>query len=233
VKAPRRAPEAGDLLAGDDHDFVVNLYLALLRRWPDERGYRTFLEMVAGRPERRIDALRLMAESEEARRDGGAAMEIAPGPVVPAAPRRALAVALDLRTSWLRDQVAELREAVELLGGAGGPELSALAAELIEARDAALRSEIGALRREVAELRGRLEASGAAAPAEPPRDSGPGGGAADPLPGRLADYVCDLLALSEARFEARLRAMEARIMQPPPPASPLAPPPAPPDPPGG
>ena len=33
MKAPRRAPpEAGDLLAGDDHDFVVNLYLALLRR---------------------------------------------------------------------------------------------------------------------------------------------------------------------------------------------------------
>jgi hypothetical protein len=32
VKAPRRAPEPGDLLSGDDHDFVVNMYLALLRR---------------------------------------------------------------------------------------------------------------------------------------------------------------------------------------------------------
>lgn len=108
MKAPRRAPEPGDLLAGDDHDFVVNLYLALLRRWPDEAGYRHFLDMVAGRPERRLDALREMVESEEVRRDG-AALEIGPGPIVPADPRRALAMALDLRTSWLRDQVAELR----------------------------------------------------------------------------------------------------------------------------
>ena len=60
MKAPRRAPEPGDLLAGDDHDFVVNLYLALLRRWPDEAGYRHFMGMVAGRPERRLDALRQM-----------------------------------------------------------------------------------------------------------------------------------------------------------------------------
>ncbi|MBD0270677.1 MAG: DUF4214 domain-containing protein [Acetobacteraceae bacterium] len=212
MKAPRRAPAAGDLLAGDDHDFVVNLYLALLRRWPDEAGYRDFLGMVAGRPERRIDALRRMAASEEARRDGDAP-EIGPGPVVPTDPRRALAVALDLRTAWLRDQVTELREAVDLLGGAGGPELSALAAELIEARDAALRSEIGALRREVAELRGLLDRrSGAADPSSFDADAGPSP-TADPLPRRLADYVGDLLAITEARFEARLRATEARGLQ--------------------
>ena len=206
MKAPRRAPEPGDLLAGDDHDFVVNMYLALLRRWPDEAGYRHFMGMVAGRPERRLDALRQMAESEEVRR-AGLAVEIGPGPVVPADPRRALAVALDLRTSRLRDQVAELREAVELLGGAGGPELSALAAELIEARDAALRSEIAVLRREVAEavaeLRGLL-GRGETADGPPP--------AGDPLPGRFADYVGDLLALTEARLEARLRALEARTL---------------------
>ncbi len=211
MRAPRRAPEPGDLLAGDDHDFVVNLYLALPRRWPDEAGYRHFMGLVAGRPERRLDALRQMAESEEVRR-AGVSVDIGPGPVVPAAPRRALAVALDLRTSWLREQVAELREAVELLGGAGGPELSALAAELVEARDAALRSEIAALRREVAEavagLRGLLDRGDAAAGPPP---------AADPLPGRLADYVGDLLALTEARFEARLRALEARMLSAPPP----------------
>ena len=210
MKAPRRAPEPGDLLAGDDHDFVVNLYLALPRRWPDEAGYRHFMGMVSGRPERRLDALREMAGSEEVRR-AGVPVEIGPGPVVPADPRRALAVALDLRTAWLRDQVAELREAVELLGGAGGPELSTLAAELIEARDAALRSEIGVLRREVAtalaELRGLLDRRGG---------GGAGGGpppvADDPLPGRFADYVGDLLAIAEARFEARLRALEARAL---------------------
>ena len=188
----------------------------MLRRWPDDGGYRNFLDMVAGRPERRIDALRRMAESEEARRGGGEAMEIGPGPVVPADPRRALAVALDLRTSWLRDQVAELREAVELLGGAGGPELSNLAAELIEARDAALRSEIAALRREVAELRGLLGERGGGADAAGRPSPDPGADrAADPLPGRLADYVCELLAATEARFEARLRAAEARAMRAP------------------
>ncbi len=212
MKAPRRVPEPGDLLAGDDHDFVVNLYLALPRRWPDEAGYRHFMGLVAGHPERRLDALRQMAESEEVRR-AGAPMEVGPGPVVPADPRRALAVALDLRTSWLRDQVAELREAVELLGGAGGPELAGLAAELIEARDAALRSEIGALRREVAaaigELRGLIDRREGAAGGGPPDPAPPGG---DPLPRRLADYVGDMLAVAEARFEARLRALEARTL---------------------
>ena len=212
MKAPRRrAPEPGELLAaGDDHDFVVNLYLALLRRWPDDAGYRHFLGMVAGRPERRLDALRQMAGSEETRR-AGVSMEVGPGPVVPADPRRALAVALDLRTSWLRDQVADLREAVALLGGAGGPELAGLGAELVEARDAALRSEIGTLRREVAEaigeLRGLLDPRRSADSRDPPPP------AADPhLPGRLADYVGDLLAIAEARFDARLRALEARML---------------------
>jgi len=219
VTAPRRAPEAGDLLAGDDHDFVVNLYLALLRRWPDEAGYRHFMGAVSGRPERRLDALREMAASEEARR-AGAAVEVGSGPVVPADPRRALAVALDLRTAWLRDQVAELRDAVEWLGGAGGPELSALSAELIEARDAALRSEIGALRREVleavGELRGLLARPGGTGgpPPDPPRPV-----AAEALTGRqVADYVGDLLAAAEARFEARLRALEARAIGTRPPA---------------
>jgi Domain of unknown function (DUF4214) len=215
VKAPRRAPEPGDLLAGDDHDFVVNLYLALLRRWPDEAGYRHFMDMVSGRPERRLDALRLMAESEEVRR-AGQAMEIGPGPVVPADPRRALAVSLDLRTAWLRDQVAELREAVELLGGAGGPELAGLGAELIEARDAALRSEIGALRREVAAALGEMrdlldggrDGAGIGTGVERPPSTAPLTGEA------VADYVGDLLAVAEARFEARLRALEARALAP-------------------
>jgi Domain of unknown function (DUF4214) len=218
VKAsPRRALEPGDLLAGDDHDFVVNLYLALLRRWPDEAGYRHFMDMVSGRPERRLDALRQMAESEEVRRESGgaAAMEVGPGPVVPADPRRALAVALDLRTAWLREQVAELREAVELLGGVGGPELAGLGAEMIEAREAALRSEIAALRRETAgaldAMRGLLDRQGGGGTGEPSPDRLPPA-AADPLPGRFADYVGDMIAIAEARFEARLRALEARTL---------------------
>lgn len=205
---PRRVPEPGELLAGDDHEFIVNLYLALLQRWPDEAGYGHFLEMVAGRPERRLDAVREVAGSEEARR-AGTASEIGPDPVPPLPSRSALAVSLDLRTAPQRDEVAKLRTAVELLGGAGGPELAGLAAELIEARDAALRSEIGGLRQEVAAALGAVrtlrERPDGASP-EPPA------AAADPLPARLADYVADLLAITEARFEARLRALEARSM---------------------
>jgi hypothetical protein len=137
------------------------------------------------------------------------------GPVVPADPRRALAVALDLRTAWLREQVAELREAVELLGGVGGPELAGLGAELIEARDAALRSEIAALRRETAgaldAMRGLLDRHRGGGTGEPSPDRLPSA-AADPLPARFADYVGDMIAIAEARFEARLRALEARVL---------------------
>lgn len=211
MKAARRALDAGDLLGGDDHDFVVNLYLALLRRWPDETGYRHFMGLVAGRPERRLDAIRLMAGSEETHRVGGS-VEIGAGPVVPADPRRALALSLDLRTTWLQEQLADVRRALELLAGAGGPELSALGAELIEARDAALRSEIGALRREVGasleELRGLLGARGAAAAAA--ADGAAEGG---PPARQVVDYVADLLSVAEARFEARFRALEARVME--------------------
>ena len=205
MKAPRRAPAPGDLLVGDDHDFVVNLYLALLRRWPDEAGYRHFMGMVAGHPERRLHAMRLMAESEEVQRADGR-LDIGDGPVVPADPRRALAVALDLRTSWLRDQVAELREAVELLAGAGGPELAGLTAELIEARDAALRSEIGALRREVAAALGEMRSLLGPTVRRGRRTASAGSASRPPMrcrDGRCADYVGDLLALARSAGSRR------------------------------
>ncbi|MBV1799608.1 DUF4214 domain-containing protein [Siccirubricoccus sp. G192] len=216
---PGRSIEAGDLLHGEDHDFVVNLYLALLRRWPDPGGYRHHLDMVANRPERRVEAIRLMAGSEEARR-AGAAVAIGPDPVLPSDPRRALAAMLELRTGWLQEQVAQLREAVELLSGPGGPELAGLGAELIEGRDAALRSEINALRRETGQ---RLEAildllrqqgvvlgapaAGPEAPVATPEER-----AAQAVSRLVADYVGDLLAIAETRFEARLRAIEARLL---------------------
>jgi Domain of unknown function (DUF4214) len=212
---PRRALEAGDLLFGEDHDFVVSLYLALLRRWPDPGGYHHYREMVANRPERRIDAIRQMAGSEEARRAGAAIAIPASGPVLPSDPRRAMAAALELRTAWLRDQVMELREAVELLGGPGGPELAGLGAELIAARDAELRSEINALRREMGErmdaLLELLRRHGVPVPAAE-RPATPEERAAAAVSRLVADYVGDLLAITEARFEARLRAVEARLL---------------------
>lgn len=214
VNAPRRRFEAGDLLLGEDHDFVVNLYLAVLGRWPDAAGYRHYMDMIANRPERRVEAMRLMASSEEARR-AGSALEIGSGPVLPSDPRRALAATLALRTDWLQEQVATLGEAVELLGGPGGPELAGLGIELVEAREAALRSEINVLRREMTE---RLEAvlellRQQGLPVGPaPRASTPEERAAEAVSRLVADYVGDLLAATEARFEARLRAIEARLL---------------------
>ena len=215
---PRRPVEAGDLLFGEDHDFVVNLYLAALRRWPDPGGYHHYLGMVANRPERRIDAIRQIAGSEEARR-AGTAIAIPPGPVLPADPRRAMAAMLDLRTEWLREQVAGLREAVELLGGPGGPELAGLGTELIEARDAELRSEINALRRETGErleaLAGLLRDRGGLPPpqaASPLAHATAEERAAAAVSRLVTDYVGDLLSISETRFESRLRAIEARLL---------------------
>jgi hypothetical protein len=214
VNAPRRRFEAGDLLLGEDHDFVVNLYLAVLGRWPDAAGYRHYMDMIANRPERRVEAMRLMGGSEEARR-AGSALEIGSDPVLPSDPRRALAAVLALRTGWLQEQAAAVREAVELLGGPGGPELAGLGAELVEVREAALRSEINALRRGMTErlesvlelLRQQGVPLGAA-----PRPATPEERAAQAVSRLVADYVGDLLAVTKARFEARLRAIEARLL---------------------
>ena len=43
---------AADLLVGTDEDFVINLYLACLGRWPDPPGYEHLLAKVPGRPKR-------------------------------------------------------------------------------------------------------------------------------------------------------------------------------------
>jgi hypothetical protein len=61
---------AAHLLPGTDREFVVNAYLAILGRWPDEGGLAHHLGFVAGRPERRIEALRNMLASEEAKLRG-------------------------------------------------------------------------------------------------------------------------------------------------------------------
>src|SRR3954471_4792516 len=151
--------EAADLIGGENHDFVVNLSLAVLGRWPDAAGYRYYRELVAGRPERRLEALREVAGSEEAKRSGNPG-RFGGGPAVPPGPSRVLAVSLALRTEWLQQEVARLQEAVGLLGGAG------FAGDLIESRDAALHFEMNALRREVTErLDGLLGPAGGEAAA--------------------------------------------------------------------
>lgn len=202
-----RTIQPGDLLFGEDHDFVVNAYIALLGRWPDAAGHAHYTAAIHNQPERRVEVLHALAGSEEARRPGrsGPRVVFPEGPILPSDPRHALAVALDLRTSFLRAETERLQEALDLLGGPGGPQLAGLGSELLEAREAELRSEIEALRRE---MRARLEGlrgvlPGAASTAEER--------VAEALARSLADYVCDMIAVAETRFEARLRALEARI----------------------
>ncbi|MBX9702298.1 MAG: DUF4214 domain-containing protein, partial [Acetobacteraceae bacterium] len=153
VHGSRRVIQPGDLLFGEDHDFVVNAYIALLGRWPDAAGHAHYVAQIHNQPERRVEVLRALAGSEEARRPGGGAprVEFPDGPILPSDPRHALAVALDLRTGFLQAEIARLREALELLSGPGGPELAGLGSEILEAREAELRSEIESVRREMRE----------------------------------------------------------------------------------
>ncbi|WP_149539693.1 DUF4214 domain-containing protein [Siccirubricoccus phaeus] len=208
MAAPRRRFEAGDLLFGEDHDFVVTLYVALLRRWPDPGGYAHYHGLIADRPERRPDALREMLESEEAKRVA-APIHLPPGPILPTDPLAALQAVLAIRSEFLAEQLLELREALAVQDGAG---LGGLGAEVIEARDAALRQELALLRREVGErlegVAGLLRGAGASESALATAEER----AAAALAPLLAGYVGDLLAASQLQMEARLRALEARIL---------------------
>ena len=205
-----RTIQPGDLLFGEDHDFVVNAYLALLGRWPDAAGQAHYIAAIRNRPERRVEVLQALAGSEEARRPGrpGPRVVFPEGPILPSDPRHALAVALDLRTGFLRAETERLQEALELLGGPGGPQLAGLGSALLEAREAELRTEIEALRRE---MRERLDGIAGAVPGAAGTLATAEERIAQALARTLADYVGDMIAVAETRFEARLRALEARI----------------------
>lgn len=215
-----RSLAPGDLLFGEDHDFVVNAYIALLGRWPDEAGRAHYMAAIHNQPERRVEVLRALAGSEEARRPGrtGPVVTFAEGPILPSDPRHAMGVALDLRTGFLHAEIERLREALELVSGPGGPELAGLGSELLEAREAELRSEIAAVRREMRErldgVLGLLREAGRLPEGAPDPAATAEERIAQALARTLADYVGDLIAASEARFEARLRGIEARLAAP-------------------
>jgi len=197
MTTPRRHFEAGDLLAGDDHQFVVNTYVALLRRWPDRAGYEHYLEVVRTHPERRIDMLRDMAASEEAQR-AGTSLDMGDGPIVPADPRRAFTLMLELRTEVLQDELERLRQTIADLVQGGTGDLARLDGELAETREARIAQDIADLRRQIRR----------AAPLEATPPAVVDAAAA----ARFAEYVGELLAISEARFDARLRALEAKLL---------------------
>jgi len=62
-----REVNGSELLAGSDHEFVVNLYTVILNRWPDEDGYRHHLQRVENRPDIRRQVIQDIAGSAEGR----------------------------------------------------------------------------------------------------------------------------------------------------------------------
>ena len=62
-----REVNGSELLAGSDHEFVVNLYTVILNRWPDDDGYRHYLQHVENRPELRRQVIQDIAASPEGR----------------------------------------------------------------------------------------------------------------------------------------------------------------------
>ena len=175
-----------ELLHGADADVVVNCYLAVLGRWPDEAGFAHHLASIREQPERRLAMLERMAGSEEARLAGRGMPRGAPGE---ASPEAALAAQLRLRTAFLLDEIGKLR------GASATPALPPGFAEEV----AALQSDFEALRREVRARLALLEQARAAALPEEAR-----------APGGLAEYLLDLVEISEARTLARLRSLERR-----------------------
>lgn len=129
----------GELLPGTDEDFVTNIYLAVLGRWPDEGGFEHHLRAIAGRPERRLEVLRSMIGSEEGLQK---ARPLDPDER-PAPLERALAAQLRLRAEipQVRDLTHGAATAIAGEVQALGLEVAALGQEL-RARLAALEAVV-------------------------------------------------------------------------------------------
>ncbi len=172
---------AADLIMGSDDDFVINLYLAVLGRWPDPEGLAHFTRQVTGRPEARRDAILELANSPEAMQHG---LPLAvPDPLFPSEPLQALQAQLALRSEYLN----------RLASAPPPPPPATAQIEAVAPLLREMRAELDAIRRE---FRERLAELPQASPPPPPATPD------------MADYINDLLAVSEARMELRVRAME-------------------------
>lgn len=179
---------AGELLHGSDADFIVNVYLAALGRWPDEAGFEHHLASIAGQPARRLETLHRIHGSEEGRLKAlPLSLDAAPVP-----PEQALSAQLRLRTDALRAEMAELRAtaATASVAPALASEVSALGADL-----AALRSE---MRERLAALEALIAGRIPPAPNLSPAIS--------------VDYVNDLIEAAQAQLGHRLRAIEKKLL---------------------
>ena len=179
----------GELLHGTDEDFLTNLYLAALGRWPDEAGFADHLRMIAGRPENRAVVLRVFLDSEEGRQKGRPVQTDAS----PVSAEQALSAQLRLRTTVLRAEMAGLREAKAPLA----PDSAALE------EVAALRGELASLSHELRERMAALEAALAGRIPAAPNLS----------PAISLDYVNDLIDASQTQMVQRLRAIEKRLLE--------------------
>lgn len=175
---------AADLLVGSDEDFAINLYLAVLGRWPDPVGFGRMVQGVAGSQAARTQAIIDLSASEEAA-TRGRAIEV-PDPLLPSEPMEAMQRQLALRTDFLHQALQQRPAALDDTRVDVEPLLREL------------RTEMAALRREMRERLAALREETAV----PLRDV--------PAPD-IADYLNDLLALAEARMEIRLRALEKRL----------------------
>jgi hypothetical protein len=179
---------AGLLLSGTDEDVVINLYLAVLGRWPDEAGFANYMGLLAQGRAQRPRMFEELRHSEEARARG---LPLDPD-LTPGSEAESLAAQLRLRSRWFQAEIARLAARPP-----GGPD-PALAEAL-----AAAREEISALR---AEQTARLAAIEAAlAGAIPP---------APPLsPALSLGHVNDLVEVLRGELLERLRRLELRVLE--------------------
>ncbi len=178
----------GELLHGTDEDFIVNLYLAALGRWPDDAGFTHHLGLIAGQPEARAGLVQALRNSEEAQQRRPAILS----DPTPVAAEQALAAQLRLRTQVLHAALAERRPP------SAEAQPSALAGELM-----ALGTALDGLRTELNERIAALEATLAGRVPPAPALS----------PAISLDYVNDQVEQAQAPLLRRIRALERRLIE--------------------
>ncbi|MEO3473071.1 DUF4214 domain-containing protein [Roseomonas sp. CAU 1739] len=126
-----RELNGSDLLNGSDHEFVVNLYTVILNRWPDEDGYRHYLQRAENRPELRQPLIDEVAASQEARNLGVVVRW--PDAPAPAQAMAAAAPAIAPAPGDLSGALTQLRDGLATMEAAALVEAQRLLAETLAA----------------------------------------------------------------------------------------------------